>query len=240
MAFYPIHKPAVQAISADFDAWIEAGSILVGASYKMPDQSTIRYLYRLTENGLMLTDVHGDRELFEAVSSQSINQVSQLSPSYLAWMDVPLVDLPNDKRGRTQIADIIEIGIKHYTSVWLVKGKPHPLNISFERPIEDLKLILVDDETQYFYSKNKHELYIQHQNSIKRVVLHKDEQISAHDHVYVVRSNGEINLVMEDGHLSLVGLNKTWLQHFSTSWQSEVVSKLKGTKNQKKFDGLTD
>mgnify|MGYP001193980265 CR=1 FL=1 len=240
VAFYPVHKPVIQAISADFDAWIEAGSILVGASYKMPDQSTIRYLYRLTENGLMLTDIHGDRELFEAVSSQSINQASQLSPSYLAWMDVPLVDLPNDKRGRPQIADIIEIGMQRYTPVWLVKGKSHPLSISFERPIEDLKLILVDDETQYFYSKNEHELYIQHQNSIKRVALQKDEQISAHDHVYVVRSNGEINLVMEDGHLSLVGLNKTWLQHFSNSWQSEVVSKLKGTKHQIMLYGLTD
>ncbi|PNQ54460.1 hypothetical protein C1141_15765, partial [Vibrio agarivorans] len=139
---YQLHQPKIQAISTIFDAWVEADIVLVSATYHMPDQSVIKYLYRLTSEGLMLTDIHGDRDLYQAVNMASLGQHRNLVSRTLQVREQDSHWSSSIQSLSPIISDAIEIGSEGETPVWSVLNESSLLKVYLDHPEPNLQLLL--------------------------------------------------------------------------------------------------
>ncbi|MBU2895860.1 hypothetical protein KO511_04015 [Vibrio hepatarius] len=238
--FYSLHQPITQPISAEFNAWTEAGSVLVAATYHMPDQSRIKYLYRLTPSGLTLTDIHGDKQLYQALNDSLSESHRQLIALSMHSMLPFSIGLDQGKQVPAVLSDTIEIGKPSKTPVWSILSEDQVINVGLRRPVEDLKLLFVNKDTHYFYTQNQQSIVILNDTGFKKLSLSPGDKVSAHEGVYVVKPNGEIHIVTEKGILNIVALNRQWLETHRHTWQDKLSVTLKGIAHQIMIFGLTD
>ncbi|WP_240314473.1 TcdA/TcdB pore-forming domain-containing protein [Vibrio tetraodonis] len=238
--FYSLHQPSEQAISAEFNAWTEAESVLVAATYHMPDQSKIKYLYRLTSSGLKLNDIHGDGQLYQSLRDSLSQGHRQLIDSSMRSMPPLFIGLDQGKQVPAELSDIVEVGKVSQTPVWSILSKEQIVNVGLSRAAEDLKLLLVNKDTYYFYTQGQQSIVILNETGLTKLSLSQEDKVSAHDGVYVVKPNGEIHVVTDKGTLNIVAFNRQWLEEHSQTWQDKLGARLKGIAHQVMIFGLTD
>ncbi|AUI88759.1 hypothetical protein BS333_18345 [Vibrio azureus] len=239
-ASYSVHEPKGQAISITFDAWTEANATLVSATYHMPDQSAIKYLYRLTSTGLALTDIHGDRELYQTLSEggpgkhrEVLTQALQVNELGMGWFNSSFSMAP-------VISEAVEIGVERETPVWSVVNETQLLKIRLEHPEPNLQLLLSDNGTHYLHNKNKHQLYIVNKNDINVVTIDENDQITVHQQVYLTKRTGEMGVITPQGQFQLIGLSRQWFELNPNDWQRTLRQKFVGTTVPIMLMGLTD
>ena len=238
--FYTLFQPSRPSISVSFNAWTEANVVHVAATYHMPDQSQIKYLYRLTEGGLMLTDIHGNERLYQALVAPVDSAHRRLITDSMSSSEFAPFDLSAYEKMPTQLADTIEVAVEGETPVWSIISKEKATVVSTLPAMEELKLLLVDGNVAYFYSENEQSIYLQKEGRIKNVTLKEGDKVTAQEHVYIASDNGEIHVLTPEGTQSLIAINQQWMEQYLYNWQDTLVAKFNGAKHQLMIFGLSD
>ncbi|EDP60161.1 TcdA/TcdB pore-forming domain-containing protein [Vibrio sp. AND4] len=239
-AIYTLFQPSKPSISVSYNAWTEANIVHVAATYHMPDQSQIKHLYRLTEDGLMLTDIHGNERLYQALMAPVDSDHRQLISKSIVQRAYAPLDLTAYENIPTRLADIVEVAVAGATPVWSIDGQEKALILRTLSSVEDLKLLLVDDGVEYFYSEREHTIYLRKEGRIQNVKLKEGDRVTARDHVYVASDNGEIYALTSQGTLSLIAINQQWIERYQHNWQDTLVTKFEGVNHQIMIFGLSD
>ena len=219
---------------------LKQNSVLVAATYHMPDQSKIKYLYRLTSSGLKLTDIHGDGQLYQSLRDSLSEDHRQLIGLSMRSIPPLFIGLEQGKQVPAELSDIVEVGNMSQTPVWSILSKEQVVNVDLSRTAEDLKLLLVNEDAYYFYTQSQQSIVILNETGLTTLSLSQGEKVSAHDGVYVVKPNGEIHVVTDKGTMNIVAFNRQWLEGNRQTWQDKLGARLKGIAHQVMIFGLTD
>ncbi|WP_025821481.1 TcdA/TcdB pore-forming domain-containing protein [Shewanella marina] len=219
-------------------AWVEGQNLFFAVTQQMDNGLNAKWTYRVKKNKLALISINGDTQLIAALNSDDARNETdtraffKITDHYLNGK----TDLQPQKWVNASLAHIISIsatvnGKKHRFWVFSKQtGDTGVLKANINKKnVDDLILVHTDGKQQshYFYSANKKQLYIQQGTHSQSKLIKIPQKNSKIEKVFL--NNNKLFAITTDNNIWLIN-QKAWLFGVTPNWlkknHTQVLNKI--------------